>query len=329
MMHRSGTRFPASAAGHAGVRPGALPGLALGLTLLLSGCKKPAPPAAIPGAASPDAVRTVMEGLTENRPQVLWEALPPSYQADIRGLVATFCDHADADIYDRFFRILGKGVQVLQRKKEFIFNSPMTLDNVIIDSGIGLHWKEAVGVLDTLVNSELASIESLRRLDPGKFLASTGSRLMSDMEELADLAQRSPRGNPWVRAREALEKAQITFVPGDGNQGFLTFATTEEADGREVEMTQVEGRWIPAQMAADWKTKVAEARGRLAGLSSPEAQKAKPMVMMILNGLEGSMNSLLAARSQKEFDEILRGLKSIGDMAKALRPDAPPSGGPQ
>lgn len=328
-MHRSVRRYQASFANSARLPFACALGLTLCVTLLLAGCKKQtSSQAPLPASATPDAVRTVMEGLTGNRPQVLWDALPPSYQADIRGLIATFCDHADAEVYDRAFRILGKGVQVLQRKKEFLFNSPMTLDNPIFDASIALHWKEAVGVLDTIVNSELSSIESLRRLDPGEFLASTGSRLMNDLEDLAELAQRSPRGNPWVRAREALEKAQIRFVPGEGNQGFLTLATGDKGDGSEVEMTQVEGRWVPARMAADWQSKVAEARAGLTKLSGPEARQARPVLMMILTGLEGSMNSLLAARSQKEFDEILRGLNAIGDMAKALRPD-PSSGGGQ
>lgn len=291
----------------------------------LAGCKRSSEP--IPDAA-PDAAETVLQGLTENRPEVLWDALPPSYQADIRGLIATFCEHMDAEVYDRGFRILGKGVRVLQRKKEFIFNSPMTLDNPIIDTAIGLHWKEAVGILDTLVSSEISSIETLRRMEPGAFLASTGSRLMNDMEDLADRAQRSPGGNPWVRAREELAKAQIRFVPGEGNQGFLTFAAASESGDREVEMTQVEGRWVPAEMASKWKTRVAQAQKGLAKLSSPEAQQAKPMATMVLGALERTMDSLLAAGSQKEFDEILRNLKSIADMAKALRPDAgtPPQG---
>jgi hypothetical protein len=300
------------------------------VALLLAGCRKqPDFQGPIPPEKTPDAVRTMMDGLTENRPQVLWEALPPSYQADIRGLIATFCDHADAEVYDRFFRILDQGVQVLKRKKEFILNSPMTLDNPILDTGAALHWKEAVGLLDTFVSSELSTIESLRQLDPGKFLATTGSRLMNDMEELADLTERGARGNPWARAREALEKAQIGFVPGEGNQVVLTFAAGDQAEGREVEMTQVEGRWVPAEMAANWESRMAEARTRLAQLSSPEVQKARPVVMMILTGLEGSMNSLLSAGSQKEFDDILRGLKSIGDLAGALRPNAAPGGGSQ
>lgn len=318
-MHHSGVPRSTASLSPRQSRVSRPSGFALVAILLLAGCK----PArvAIPDAA-PDAVQTVMQGITENRPQVLWDALPPAYQADIRGLIATFCDHMDAEVYDRGFRILGKGVEVLQRKKEFIFNSPMTLDNPLIETSMGLHWKETVGLLDTLVSSELSSIESLRRMDPGAFLASTGSRLMSDMEDLADRAQRSPDRNPWVKAREALEQAQIRFVPGEGSQGFLTFVTAEMPDGKEVEMTQVEGRWVPAEMAATWKTRVIEARAGLARLNSPQAQMAKPMVNMLLGTLERSMDSLLRAGSQKEFDDILRNLKSVADMARALRPDA-------
>jgi hypothetical protein len=42
-------------------------------------------------------------------------------------------------------------------------------------------------------------------MDPGQFLASTGSQVMSDLNRLRSRAQRSPGPNPWEIVGEALK----------------------------------------------------------------------------------------------------------------------------
>ena len=190
--------------------------------LLSMGCHRS--PIAIP-ESPPEAVTTVMQQLVDNQPRVLWDALPPSYQSDIRGLIVTFCDQMDPEVYDRTFRLLNQGVRVLRQQRQFLFNSPYTLDNVLLDSGIGLHWNESVAILETLVNSDIASLDSLRQMDPGLFLASTGSRVMSDLERLTRRIQRSPEANPWERAREAVARVPVRFVLGKGSEGLLYFGS--------------------------------------------------------------------------------------------------------
>lgn len=285
--------------------------------LLLAGCHRS--PISIP-ESPPEVVTKVMQRLVDNQPRVLWDALPPSYQSDIRGLITAFCDQMDPEVYDRTFRVMNKGVRVLRQQQQFLFNSRYTLDNVLLDSGIGLHWKQSVGILETVVNSDIARLNSLRQMDPGLFLASTGSRVMSDLERLTRRVQRSPDANPWERAREVLARAPIRFVPGEGGEGILTFGSLrDDEEGREVRMVQVEGRWVPAEMAASWETNVANMQAGLERLASPEAQQAKPVVLMILTVLDRSMDTLLQARSQQEFDDVIGGLQSIGEMASALR----------
>lgn len=269
-----------------------------------------------------DTVEIVVEELASNRPQVLWEALPPSYQQDIRGLIGAFCDGVDSEAYDRAFRIMDKGVRVLEQKKEFIFNSPMTLNNPLIDSSIGMNWELSVGMLRAFVESDLSSVESLRLMDPGAFLSTTGGRIMGDVEELARLSPRADGTNPWLKAREAMAGAQIEFVPGEDGQGYLTFARAGEEGGREVKMVQVEGRWVPSEMAETWQSRVEEARGRLAKLGGEEAEKMRPMMQVVLNTLDGTMDALLAAKSQQEFDGVLGAIQSMGQLMQRFRPAA-------
>jgi hypothetical protein len=287
---------------------------------LMAGCGRRA---VVEEAETPrDTVEIVVEELAANRPQVLWEALPPSYQQDIRDLIAAFCDGVDGEAYDRAFRVMDKGVRVLEQKKEFIFNSPMTLNNPLIDSSVGMNWELSVGMMRAFVESEISSVESMRSMDPGLFLASTGSRIMGDMEELARLSPRADGTNPWLKAREAMANAQIRFVPGEDGQGYLTFGGAESEEGREVKMVQVEGRWVPEEMAETWQTRVEEAKLRFAEMGGEGAEKMRPMVQIVLNTLDGTMDALLAAKSQQEFDGVLGTMQSMGQLLQRFRPEA-------
>ena len=292
---------------------GALLALMLVFTL---GCRRSTP---VMPESPPDAIETVVEALGDNRPEVLWEALPPSYQADLRELIGTFCAHMDADIYDRAFRILGKAVRVLGEQKEFVFNSPLALSTPLLESIMGSQWNDTVGLLNAISKSDISSIESLRQMDPGQFLASTGSKVMSDLNRLRSRAQRSPGPNPWEVVGKALKEARIDFVPGDGGQGQLIWTSTKDDSIQEVALTQVEGRWVPSEMAASWEAKVAEAKVNLTKLNSEEAKKAKPMITSVLTTLEGAMDALLQAKTQQQFDQTLGGLTAIGAMLRIMR----------
>lgn len=302
-----------------------------GLLWLQPGCRRQPPPAP-PETPPTQAVETVLRGLSENRPETLWEALPPSYQADIRSLIAAFCDRVDTNLYNQTFRVLEKGVRVLREKKEFLFNSPFTLDNPIFETPLGLHWEETVEVLEVLVRSDLATVESLRRLDPGRFLATTGRRFMESLQTLAEATGMRPEQNPWLRWQEALDSTQLRFLPETNGVGILTWVPpgADPDPRKEIRMVQVEGRWVPADLAARWQEGVARARAGIDAMDSPDSQKLRPVLAMALNALERAMDGLLQARSQKEFDTILQSLDALRQMGAALRGGAAsgPAGAP-
>ncbi|MCL4179996.1 MAG: hypothetical protein KJ072_19895 [Verrucomicrobia bacterium] len=206
----------------------------------------------------------------------------------------------------------------MREQKEFIFNSPLALSTPLLESSMGSQWNDTVGLLNTIFKSDFSSIESLRQMDPGQFLASTGSKVMSDLNRLRSRAQRSPGPNPWEVVGEALKEARIDFVPGDGGQGQLILTSTKDDSIKEVALTQVEGRWVPSEMAASWGAKVAEAKVNLTKLNSKEAEKAKPMITSVLTTLEGAMDALLQAETQQQFDQNLGSLTAIGAMLRTM-----------
>jgi len=293
----------------------------MAIVVMTFGCSRS--PTVIP-EAPPDAVVVVIEGLADQQPQVLWDALPASYQSDIRDMIMMFSIKMDSNIYDRAFRILGKTVKVMQEKEDYIIKSPIVLSTPLLESSIGSQWDETVDLVNTIAQSELSSLESLRRMDPGDFLASTGRKVMQRLEEFRNRTQRSPGLNRWERMSHILKQAHLEFVQTSDGQGVLTFSSPTNTAVKEVKLAQVEGRWIPADMAGTWQEKVEQARVGMEKLNGPEFQKIKPMLSMVLGSLEGGMDSLLRAGSQKEFDDTLKSLASIGAMLKSMRGSNPP-----
>ncbi|MGH7199112.1 MAG: hypothetical protein ACREJB_00800, partial [Planctomycetaceae bacterium] len=56
-------------------------------------------PPAESGPAADVAVRTAIAGLRNDRPEALWEFLPPSYRRDVNGVVRTFALHVDEELW--------------------------------------------------------------------------------------------------------------------------------------------------------------------------------------------------------------------------------------
>lgn len=286
----------------------------LATSLVHTGCsqKSPVAEAEIPDSP-PEAIQTILEGLEANQPQVLWTALPPSYQADLQELQTIFCANMDADLYDKTFQILGKVAKVLDKQEEYIFNSPMALNTPLIESNIGNHWDEVVGIMNSVVTSDIATIESLSQIEPTEFLASTGHKFMEDLQDLSQKSQRPGRQTSWEYLNQAIEDAGIRFTSSTNGQGTLQF---NRPDGtvEDVELTQVEGRWVPSDLASSWDMVISQAKEGMERLNGPEFQQIKPMVSLVWSTVEHTINQLLRAESQKEFDQVLSGLGSIRDM---------------
>jgi hypothetical protein len=269
--------------------------------------------------APPAAVEAVVKGLADHQPQVVWHALPTGYQSDLREVIAAFCTHMDPEIYDRAFRVLHKAVRVLKEKEDYFARSPIALSTPLLESSIGTHWRHDVGLLETIATSDLSSLASLRQMDPGEFLATTGHDVMVGLEDLRLRFQHAPGLNPWEKASQTLRAARVEFVETGKDEGILKFHASTNDAVKDVVLKRVEGRYVPADMAATWSNRVAQAKAGMARFSGPEFAKAKPLISLVLGALDGAMDGLLEASTQKEFDEKLKSLASIGDMFRALK----------
>ncbi len=279
----------------------------------------------------PDAaVMALMQSLGDYHPEAVWDALPPSYQQDVKDVIADFANRMDAEIWDKSFVVLKKLVVVLQTKKDFILAQPMLMQ-MPPDKKASLqqHWDGVVGVMSTLVNSQISTLQGVKTLDPRAFLATTGASVMRQGVAIAQLAD--PAKNPAAKVA-ALKRAKVTIVRRDGPDAVVLRLEVPGEKAEEKPFSRVEGKWIPADMAQTWKPGVAQAKQKLAQMNAQKMAQQKPQIMNMLMMVENSLDQLAAAQTQDQFNAISMGLGGMlmGMMAQMQqhgRTNARPGGG--
>lgn len=256
-------------------------------------------------------VYSVANGLSANHPEVFWQALPASYQADINGLVRDFADKMDPEIWDQSFGIFHKVTRVLSEKKEFLLANPLVAQQLVEKPELEQNWDSLVGLLNIIASSQISTLDQLSRLDIEAFLADTVGALMAQAQVLSALADENPR-----QELDKLQKIQVTTISNDGSVAVLKIGQEGE-ETREVEFMLVEGKWIPRDMAQDWPQAIEEARAHIAEVSSVELLQNKEAMLASLAMTDGALDELLAAQDVNEFNMALQTLIGVVMMQAA------------
>ena len=261
---------------------------------------------------SPDGtVRVVLDGLVEHQPEVVWRALPPSYQQDVLGLTRDFADTVDPAVFDRAVAVARKAVAVLQSKKEVILGAKALEQSQIDAETVDVVWETAVTTLNAVLASDITDLATLRELDIDAFLASTGSvlmdqasRLPAEYENMASFAQKVA----------AFEQAEVELKTEDGEHAVVVISAPGE-DSFELPLVRVEDRWIPGELAARWPQAMAEARARIEHLKSEEAAQIRVQVLFGLGIVEGFVDQINVMETSDQIDDLIGGI--LGNIMAA------------
>jgi hypothetical protein len=284
------------------------------LCVSLFGCSKGGDTTAA-GPTIPDTadgtIKAVAMQLADNHPEIIWEALPPSYRADINELTTTFAEKMDPELYDRTMAVMNRAVQVLQEKQDIILES----ETMAMTPGDAEKKAQAVGsglaMAQTVLDSEIMTLQGLGALDWQNFLATTGASLMQQASaietEEGKTAMDDLRGIQVETIETSAETAKLRITVGD-----------EEPE--EVEMVRVEERWVPAEMAEEWPEMMADAREKLEEMNPENMQQVKGQALMGLAMAEGLIEQVAAIENVEQFDEqigpMIQGM--LGSMAGAM-----------
>ncbi len=245
-------------------------------------------------------VRNVFAGLQEQRPQVLWQALPASYQRDLQGLIHDFAEQADAELWNLTFSLLGKSVRVLDEKREFVFDQPMISARLQEIDKPDQTYDAVLQLLSTLTSSELADIEKLRRLEPEAFLSGTVSTFLRQLRDLQDVL-------PGVSTPvDELDDSEVALVSSSGGSAVVRITNGGETEDRPFVL--VEGKWVPEELAEEWDQNMAEARAQIAELAARQRAPETEQVVATMRSMEGLLDRMLAAQTREEFDDSMQQL---------------------
>ncbi|ANM30421.1 hypothetical protein ABI59_13835 [Acidobacteria bacterium Mor1] len=302
---------------------------ACALVLTLLGCSgSNSAKGAAPAETADEAVTRVAKGLSENRPQVLWESLPPSYREDINGLIQEAAAQADPELWNKSFGVIRKVSRLLDEKREFILNHPMVAQQKEQMGDIDENWDSVVGIFSVVVNSELGNLEQLAEMDVHDFLSGTGHELMN---EIAKASALTPEDS-FRTEMSNLAKTKATVISSDGD----TARVKVEVPGKPVkeeDYVRVEGYWVTAEMANDWDKEMAEARQKIAELSGSQDEQQKQKLLMQISMVDGAVDSLLNANSEAEFQAGIGAMMGMAmgammSQAAEAQPDSSFGGAP-
>ena len=293
--------------------------------------------AATAGAAdlpdSPDGtVEAVAAALADRHPEILWQALPKTYQRDITELTHSFAAKVDPAVWEAAFGVGRRTADLLHDKKEIILSSSF-LDNAGEERDeIASGWDSMVALLDAFFSSEVSKVDALKTMDWERYLATTGRDLMTLTAEKS----RASGDDAFDREfTQKLGRTEAEVVSRDGDAATVRIITPDE-EPEEMELVRVEGRWVPADMAEDWDEEVAEAKAKLASITEEEIQQGSMQMMMLIGMADGVIAQLETAETAEEFEQAIQGILGpfLGGMMAAdeagelvLEPEEDPDSG--
>jgi len=275
-----------------------------------------------PVAESADqAVLMVTEGLKDGRPQVVWHALPASYQQDVTALIHDFAGAMDAELWDRSFGVVQKATRVLKEKRELILDHPMVQAQIEDREKANEAWDSLISIFDVVVHSDLSDLERMKSFDVEDFLSSTGVEVVEGFKGMEAFAA---TGAVSAASPFGASDSEVTLISSDGDNARVRFQTPAGAPTEE-DFVRVEGKWIPTQMADEWESTIAEARAQLENLSGEAMQANKQTALMQLSMVDGALDQLLATKTPEEFNAAISGLMGMAMGAMMSQAQSAPN----
>lgn len=279
----------------------------LAVLALAAGCGKddvPGPDAGKGAAAKPAvadtadvAVMALVEGLKADHPEAAWQFLPASYQRDINDLVHSFAERMDPELWNRTSGVLRKLAGVLKSKTGFLPGPGAGAGN---DQSAG-DWPRLAELLDTLLESDLADLDKLKKADAGAIIERTGGRIFVQLRAFSKLMP----DDSFARNLDHLASLRVALINSSADRARVEFSVPGEAPA-EYEFIRVEGKWIPTTLANEWIEKIGQARARLSLLSPETFAEQKPQYLALLAVIDGALDRLAAAQTQDAFNSIIQ-----------------------
>ncbi len=279
----------------------------------------PSPPTGLAHPQDPvGAVKLALGHVQSGRLQLAYDFLPASYQKDLDGLVQTFAEKMDAEVWDELFAVLEKGIKVLRTKKDLMIGMVQNPDDSETSQQLSDNWEGLVEALNLVVSSELSSLDKLKQANMRRFLESTGNPLFAQLQKLRSVGGPNPL--------DTLADVQVEIIDESAEVATLRFITPTGDAGEETKFIKVDGKWIPQNLAESWADSLAQAQRALDSFSPKTMAAQKGQVMEGLAMLEAALDQMLDAETQRQLSDagiplMVQGFQAFNALQQ--RPAAP------
>lgn len=275
-----------------------------------------------PADSADKAVLAVIEGLKNDHLEALWDYLPGIYQKDLNDLVHTFAERMDGELWARTVSVIRKLAGVLKTKNEFLRRPAAEGNPASGPEQSATDWVKLAEILESILDSDLADLEKLKKADTGKILAGTGGKIFGQLRAFSKLMS----DDSFAEKLDRLSRTEVKLISSSTDKAVLTLtASGDEPD--DIAFVRVEGKWIPQSMADAWIETIGEARARLSVLSPETFAEQKPQYLSLISVIDGVLDKLAAAKTRDAFSAAIQeGMATLIPMIAAVA--GPPQSGP-
>jgi hypothetical protein len=264
---------------------------------------------------TPEGTVTAVTGaIADGKFEVIWQAMPESYQGKVKHLLEEVAEHTDAEVYNKVMAVVGKFVKVLSDKQEYIVGTEMMKQQIAAGKATKEEAKEAITAVAGLLGDfqkDIKTKDDLEKLNVEKYLANIGSRIKAVEPILAKT----------MNVKIGDEMAKLKKIKVTAKEVTTDTATVEitDADGKTTtdQLVRVEGKWVPKKMAEEFPKKLDELGEQLhhnAELSTE--QKAQFLTGAAM--AEGFLDTMLKASSQEEFNAAIAPIMLMTGMGGGM-----------
>ena len=298
--------------------------------------------------STPDGtIKYVLNGIANNKPEVLWQVLPSSHQQTLNDELKKSMGNVDPEVHKQSFVVLQKLTGLLKNKKTLILES---VNSFAEQSGAGAgdvmppevteNWDGVVSLLEIVVNSKFSDTAWVQNPDLEVLLKEDGGKLMSspDIEKLINFAL-SEDGDPdgpkdMAQLRNWIKGIEVTVVSSAETTAKVKLSSTDfeikEGEG-ELDMMKVEDRWLPQVVALGLdqvidQLKQAVPMGSLADTGMNARQKV--VTMNFLKSVEGVLDAIdNQETSENMMQAAVGGISGLALQFEQLQSAFPNVGG--
>ncbi|QDS92727.1 hypothetical protein FF011L_14760 [Roseimaritima multifibrata] len=264
-----------------------------------------------PNPTAAETAQVVSQAAADFDLVTLWDSMPPTYQQDVAATVRLQVAAVNANTWNGIKNLIQQLGTILQTKQELMMNNPTLQAILPADPKTNQTLAASGDLLLAISSSPLTDRQAMLEFDTSTLLAEDFSDIRSAFQKLSTSAG-DLQGTPFTGMADV---PKVVVLSETDNEAMVQITAGEKVT--EQAFTKVENRWVPADMAANWKESIAEAQATAEKLKTPEGQQQMAQINMGLMVVGAPVQQLAAAQTQEQFDQVI---ESVQQMVGSMMP---------